>query len=148
MKVNFIGISIISYFIVACTNVNDIEKKTEMISFNYIENTYFKSYNPIFELSINRIGNKSGTILIKKQKLSKNEMNEITEKMKIDGWIEFEHSKNYSLYCLNQYQLIGILYPEDLIERNKKGEEIAYDDINSWNIGLYYNHNGISSCKK
>ncbi len=128
--------------------MNETEKNSEMISFNDIENTYFKSYNPVFEPSINRIGNKSGTILIKKQRLSKKEMNKITDKMKIDGWVEFEHSNNYSLYCLNQYQLIGILYPEDLIERNKNGEEITYDDINSWNIGLYYNHNGVSSCKK
>ncbi|WP_228147164.1 hypothetical protein [Acinetobacter sp. ANC 3832] len=126
----------------------ETEKKSEMINFNEISNTYFKSYAPVFEPSINRIGNKSGTILIKKKNLSKKEMNTVTDKMKTDGWVEFEHSTNYALYCLNKYQLIGILYPNNLIERNKNGEEIIYEDINSWNIGLYYNQNGINSCIK
>lgn len=148
MKVNLISIFIITCYLIACKNVNETAKKSEMIKFNDIENKYFKSYNPIFELSVNRIGNKSGTILIKKENLSRKEMTKITDQMRNDGWVEFEHSNNYSLYCLNEYQLIGILYPDNLIVRNKNGEEIIYDDINSWNIGLYYNQNGINSCKK
>ena len=118
-----------------------------MIEFDKIMNEYFISYTLLFEPSIKRPGNNSGTILIKKINLSKVEMSHIKTKLKKNGWIEIESDDNYSLYCLNKYQLIGILYPINLIEKNKDGDEIVFDDIDSWNIGLYYNENGINSCE-
>ncbi|MGE8646306.1 hypothetical protein [Acinetobacter vivianii] len=119
-----------------------------MVSFEDIISKYFEFYDPVFESSIKRSGNNAGTILIDKKKLSKLEMNKIKDKIKSDGWKEMESSESYSLYCLSNYQLIGILYPNDLIERNNKGEEITYEDVNYWNIGLYYNKSGVNSCKR
>ncbi|MCU4583116.1 hypothetical protein KTJ32_19170 [Acinetobacter gyllenbergii] len=119
-----------------------------MVDFEDIISKYFESYDPAFEVSIRRPGNHAGTILIDKTKLSNVEMDGIKNKIKSDGWVEMENSENYTLYCLGNYQLIGILYPNDLIERNKKGEEITYEDINSWNIGLYYNKNSVNSCER
>ncbi|MFR9678898.1 MULTISPECIES: hypothetical protein [Acinetobacter] len=142
-KINLLFVFVLS--ILSCTGERG---KSEMMSFEDIISKYFESYDPIFESSIKRPGNHAGTILIDKKKLSNVEMDEIKNKIKSDGWVEMESSENYTLYCLGNYQLIGILYPNDLIERNKKGEEITYEDINSWNIGLYYNKNGVNSCER
>lgn len=142
-KINLLLVFVLS--ILSCTSECG---KSEMMSFEDIISKYFESYDPAFEVSIRRPGNHAGTILIDKKKLSNVEMDEIKNKIKSDGWVEMENSENYTLYCLGNYQLIGILYPNDLIERNKKGEEITYEDINSWNIGLYYNKNGVNSCEK
>lgn len=148
MNIKNVIILFVCFFSFACTHVNETEQKSEMINFEDIISKYFESYDPIFESSIRRPGNHAGTILIDKKKLSNEEMDEIKNKIKSDGWVEMENSENYTLYCLGNYQLIGILYPNDLIERNKKGEEITYEDINSWNIGLYYNKNGVNSCER
>ncbi|MCH7317635.1 MULTISPECIES: hypothetical protein [Acinetobacter] len=142
-KINLLFVFVLS--ILSCTGERG---KSEMMSFEDIISKYFESYDPIFESSIKRPGNHAGTILIDKTKLSNVEMDGIKNKIKSDGWVEMENSENYTLYCLGNYQLIGILYPNDLIERNKKGEEITYEDINSWNIGLYYNKNGVNSCER
>lgn len=142
-KINLLFVFVLS--ILSCTGERG---KSEMMSFEDIISKYFESYDPIFESSIRRPGNHAGTILIDKKKLSNVEMDEIKNKIKSDGWVEMENSENYTLYCLGNYQLIGILYPNDLIERNKKGEEITYEDVNSWNIGLYYNKNGVNSCER
>lgn len=141
----FILILFLNIWLFACSSES---KKSEMISFESIIIKYFDSYEPVFESSIKRPGNNAGTILIDKKKLSKLEMNKIKDKIKSDGWKEMESSESYSLYCLSNYQLIGILYPNDLIERNNKGEEITYEDVNYWNIGLYYNKSGVNSCKR
>ncbi|WP_227554225.1 hypothetical protein [Acinetobacter lanii] len=133
---------------ISCTNNKKIESVPAMLRFENIMYDYFGSYNPTFEESIKRAGNNSGTILIKKQNLSINKMNEIKKKIKSDGWFESESSERYSLYCLNNYQLLSILYPQNPIEKNQNGDEITYDDLNSWIIGLYYNKNGVSSCDK
>ncbi|WP_343621842.1 hypothetical protein [Acinetobacter proteolyticus] len=142
-KINLLFVFVLS--ILSCTGERG---KSEMMSFEDIISKYFESYDPIFESSIRRPGNHAGTILIDKKKLSNVDMDEIKNKIKSDGWVEMENSENYTLYCLGNYQLIGILYPNDLIERNKKGEEITYEDVNSWNIGLYYNKNGVNSCER
>ncbi|WP_433847972.1 hypothetical protein [Acinetobacter proteolyticus] len=142
-KINLLFVFVLS--ILSCTGERG---KSEMMSFEDIISKYFESYDPIFESSIRRPGNHAGTILIDKKKISNAEMDGIKNKIKSDGWVEMENSENYTLYCLDNYQLIGILYPNDLIERNKKGEEITYEDINSWNIGLYYNKNGVNSCER
>ncbi len=141
----FILILFLNIWLFACSGES---KKSEMISFESIMIKYFDSYDPVFESSIKRPENNTGTILIDKKKLSKLEMNKIKDKIKSDGWKEMESSESYSLYCLSNYQLIGILYPNDLIERNNKGEEITYEDVNYWNIGLYYNKSGVNSCKR
>ncbi len=144
----YILILMTSLFLISCTNTEKSENVPTMLSFQSIMYEYFGLYDPIFETSIKRPGNNSGTILIKKQNLSIAEMNEIKEKIKSNGWLEFENSDSYALYCLDKYQLIGILYPSNLIEKNKIGDEITYDDPNDWTIGLYYNKNGINSCEK
>ncbi|MEB3792500.1 hypothetical protein [Acinetobacter sp. IK40] len=144
----FFKINILLVFVLSILSCTGERGKSEMMSFEDITSKYFESYDPAFEVSIRRPGNHAGTILIDKTKLSNVEMDGIKNKIKSDGWVEMENSENYTLYCLGNYQLIGILYPNDLIERNKKGEEITYEDINSWNIGLYYNKNGVNSCEK
>ncbi|MFW1838286.1 hypothetical protein ACG9XS_06835 [Acinetobacter gyllenbergii] len=143
IKINLLLVLVL--FALSCTSERDNSK---IVDFEDIISKYFKSYGPVFESSIRRSGNHAGTILIDKKKLSKIEMNDIKNKIKSDGWGEIENSENYSLYCLGHYQLIGILYPNDLIEKNNKGEEVTYEDINSWNIGLYYNENGVNSCER
>jgi hypothetical protein len=148
MNTKHIFILFLCFLSASCTNVNESDKKNEMISFESIRIKYFDSYDPVFKSSIKRPGNNAGTILIDKKKLSKLEMNKIKDKIMSDGWKEMEGSESYSLYCLSNYQLIGILYPNDLIERNNKGEEITYEDVNYWNIGLYYNKSGVNSCKR
>jgi hypothetical protein len=144
----FFKINILLVFVLSILSCTGERGKSEMMSFEDIISKYFESYDPAFEVSIRRPGNHAGTILIDKKKLSNVEMDGIKNKIKSDGWVEMENSENYTLYCLGNYQLIGILYPNDLIERNKKGEEITYEDINSWNIGLYYNKNGVNSCER
>ncbi|WP_227556476.1 hypothetical protein [Acinetobacter courvalinii] len=144
----FFKINILLVFVLSILSCTGERGKSEMMSFEDIISKYFESYDPAFEVSIRRPGNHAGTILIDKKKLSNVEMDGIKNKIKSDGWVEMENSENYTLYCLDNYQLIGILYPNDLIERNKKGEEITYEDINSWNIGLYYNKNGVNSCER
>ncbi len=144
----FFKINLLLVFVLSILSCTGERGKSEMMSFEDIISKYFESYDPIFESSIRRPGNHAGTILIDKKKLSNVEMDEIKNKIKSDGWVEMENSENYTLYCLGNYQLIGILYPNDLIERNKKSEEITYEDVNSWNIGLYYNKNGVNSCER
>lgn len=144
----FFKINLLLVFVLSILSCTGERGKSEMMSFEDIISKYFESYDPVFESSIRRPGNQAGTILIDKKKLSNVEMDEIKNKIKSDGWVEMENSENYTLYCLGNYQLIGILYPNDLIERKKKGKEITYEDINSWNIGLYYNKNGVNSCER
>ncbi|TCM67057.1 hypothetical protein EC844_11098 [Acinetobacter calcoaceticus] len=119
----------------------------EMIDFNTIVFDYLKNYDPVLEPWISRPGNALSTIYIKKSRLPKSEMNIILRKLKLNGWREFENFGNYSEYCLNENQVISILYPTKTNEFSKSGIPIDYKDITSWSIGLYYNKNGVSGCE-
>lgn len=118
-----------------------------MIDFKKIMTVYFGQYQPDFKPSIIRPNNSLATLHIPKENLSKIEMNEIRKKLKSDGWKEVENYGNYSEYCINKYQKIAILFPENELEKAKDGEEIYYSDKNSWSIFLYYNDSGIDHCK-
>lgn len=135
MKINFCLLLVISFCLVAC-GVNS--KKTEnvpvMIDFKKIMTVYFGQYQPVFKPSIIRPNNSLATLHIPKENLSKIEMNEIRKKLKSDGWKEVENYGNYSEYCINKYQKIAILFPENELEKAKDGEEIYYSDKNSWSI--------------
>ena len=124
MKINFCLLLVISFCLVAC-GVNS--KKTEsvpvMIDFKKIMTVYFGQYQPDFKPSIIRPNNSLATLHIAKENLSKIKMNEIRNKLKSDGWKEVENYGNYSEYCINKYQKIAILFPENELEKAKDGRK-------------------------
>lgn len=142
-KINKLIIMILPILLISCVNAN---KAKPMKKFEDIMTEYFGEYEPKFHPAIMRPNNSLAEITILKNNISKEKMKIVEEKLKLNDWIEIERYGNYTVYCLNKFQSMRILYPTHIIEKSKNNEKISYESINSWSVFLYYDNYGVEEC--
>lgn len=143
LKSSFLVIGII--FLSACATTKDTPQGKY---FKGIVNHYFGEYNPDEKIWVDKPLNKYAIAKIKKSKLSLEDFEKIREKMKNEKWRIISEQDNYFEYCLGEEFYIGILYPVNPKHYGYDGEEILYESIDNWSIGLSYNESGVKHCLK
>lgn len=146
--IDWIKISLLMTLILcvtSCTSTNETQKGKY---FNNIITHYFGEYSPSEKVWVDKPLNKYAIAEINKSKLSLDEFQVIKNRLKSDNWEMISDQDNYFEYCMGGEIYMGILYPVNPKHHRYDGEEVLYENINKWSIGLSYNDAGVKHCRK
>lgn len=141
----FISILFLSFLLNLCSNADE---KHQDQYFNKVIDNYFGNYGPKEKVWINKPVNKYATAEVKKSKMSFGDFESIQKKLQDDGWMLISSHDSFFEYCLDKKIYMGVLYPINQKHYGYDGEEIKYENINEWSIGLSYSEAGVKHCIK
>jgi hypothetical protein len=141
----FISILFLSFLLNLCSNADE---KHQDQYFNKVIDNYFGNYGPKEKVWINKPVNKYATAEVKKSKMSFGDFESIQKKLQDDGWMLISIHDSFFEYCLDKKIYMGVLYPINQKHYGYDGEEIKYENINEWSIGLSYSEAGVKHCIK
>ncbi|NNP75124.1 hypothetical protein A7P54_01675 [Acinetobacter sp. Ac_3412] len=143
MKV--ISILFLSVLLTACSSTEEKEKDQYFYS---VVNKYFGKFRPKEKVWIDKPMNKYATAEVKKSKMSFGDFESIQKKLQDDGWVLISSHDSFFEYCLGKKIYMGVLYPINPKHYGYDGEEIKYENIDEWSVGLSYSEAGIKHCVK
>ncbi|ENX06136.1 hypothetical protein [Acinetobacter courvalinii] len=143
MKV--ISILFLSFLLTACSNADE---KHQDQYFNKVIDSYFGNYDPKEKVWIDKPMNKYVTADVKKSRMSFGDFENIQKKLRDDGCVLISSHDSFFEYCLDKKLYIGVLYPINPKHYGYDGEEIKYENINEWLVGLSYSEAGVKHCIK
>ena len=143
MKV--ISILFLSVLLTACSSA---EEKQQNQYFYNVVNKYFGEYSPKEKFWIDKPVNKYATAEVEKSKMSYGDFESIQKNLQDDGWVLISSHDSFFEYCLGEKIYMGVLYPINAKHYGYDGEEIKYENINEWSVGLSYSEAGVKHCIK
>lgn len=141
----FISILFLSFLLTACSNAGE---KHQDQYFNKVIDNYFGNYSPKEKVWIDKPMNKYATAEVKKSKMSFGDFECIQKKLQDDGWVPISSHDSFFEYCLGKKIYMGVLYSINSKHNGYDGEEIKYENIDEWSVGLSYSEAGIKHCVK
>lgn len=114
--------------------------------FNKVVNTYFIQYEPKLFNLIDKDVTQYMVIDISKKNMNFNEFKKVQKKLNKNGWKLVDQNDGLFKYCINEYQILSILFPSNDNHYDSKGNIFKYDDKNNWALELYFNAYGIEYC--
>ncbi|MCU4490850.1 hypothetical protein KTI63_00040 [Acinetobacter guillouiae] len=114
--------------------------------FNKVINTYFVQYEPKSFNLIDKDVTQYMAIDISKKKMDFYEFQQVQKKLNRNGWKLVDQNDGLFKYCLNEYQILSILFPSKNNHYDSKGNIFKYDDKNNWALELYFNAYGVDYC--
>lgn len=140
-----ISILFLSVFLTACSSTEEEQKDKYFYS---VVNKYFGKFSPKEKVWINKPVNKYATAEVKKSKMSFGDFENIQKKLQDDGWVLISSHDSFFEYCFGKKIYMGVLYPINPKHYGYDGEEIKYENINEWSVGLSYSEAGVKHCIK
>ena len=141
----FISILFLFVLLTACSST---EKKLQDQYFYSVVNKYFGKFSPKEKVWIDKPMNKYATAEVKKSRMSFGDFENIQKKLQDDGWVLISSHDSFFEYCLGKKIYMGVLYPINSKHYGYDGEEIKYENINEWSVGLSYSEAGVKHCIK
>ncbi|ENX55960.1 MULTISPECIES: hypothetical protein [Acinetobacter] len=130
------------------SSCRDSETTEKGIYFNKVIDNYFGEYGPREKVWVNKPVNKYATAEVEKSKMSFGDFEIIQKKLQDDGWVLISSHDSFFEYCFDKKIYMGVLYPINAKHYGYDGEEIKYENINEWSVGLSYSEAGVKHCIK
>lgn len=144
-----ISILLFSVFISGCILKKSNQPTGEIYKedFKKIIDNYFGEYKPkLYNIIDKKDVTQYMSIDIDKKNMSVSQFNKVKDELKKDGWKLVDEHEGLYKFCLNEYQILSVLYPSQSKHYDSKGNLYKYDIYDNWALELNFNIYGIDYC--